>query len=325
MKKLSIIITGPTAAGKTEIAEKLLDSFPNRFVMVNADLGQFYKLLNIGTAKPINLNQYNHELFDILEQPEDWNVAKFRQILNKTLNKIWAQNMIPIVVGGSSFYIKAFFFNPAEIIKKDDIELENYNNLGTLELWQKLYEIDPKRANDISKNDRYRIERALNIWRATGSLPSEFQTKFDPISDFLFIYANRDRDELYKRINTRVKIMLAQGWIEEVEQLDNQWKEFLLEKKIIGYPEIIKYLETNDQKLHFLEEEIAKKTRNYAKRQTTFLKGLTRHIQENLVHYIKDHPNFYGKVTEVNLTFAQINLYIDQIITQVNNYLNAKK
>ena len=321
MKKISIIITGPTAVGKTDLVEKLMQLAPTQFVMVNADLGQFYRPLNIGTAKPLNLNDYSNELFNVLNEPVDWNIASFRKTLKEKLEKIWEQKKIPILVGGSGFYIKAFFFDNAQVETVNELS-QDYKVLDNLDLWTKLYEIDPSRAEAISKNDRYRIERALQIWENTGTLPSLYESKFEPLSDFMFIYATLDRPELYERINKRILIMFEQGWIDEVANLNEQWKEFLLKKKIIGYPEIIHYLESKNQNFDFLVAEVSQKTRNYAKRQITFLKVLKKQLAEALDAQVTLEPEFFGTTDELSLTFAQIDLYIEELIKKIGSYLN---
>ncbi len=270
-KNAFLIISGPTGVGKTDFVNLLAEKMPSE--IVNIDVGQFYTPLTIGTAKPEWRNQkIPHHLFDIINEAKNFTVFDYRKLVEEKLLEIWKKNKLPILVGGSGFYIQSLLFPPQKQQK-----IENKNNIEK-NLWQVLYKIDPERAIKIEKNDFYRIERALQIYKSTGKKPSEFLPKYQPLGNYIFIILNRERDDLYKRINERVIEMFSQGWIEEVKKLDDEWHLFLKEKKLIGYDDILKYLNSENCDENLLIETIRQKTRNYAKRQITFFKMLTKKI-----------------------------------------------
>jgi tRNA dimethylallyltransferase len=178
-------------------------------------------------------------------------------------------------VGGSGFYISALYFLLYELPVLSDT-----HNRGT---WEDLYAIDPHRALKVNRSDTYRIQRALAIWQATGIKPSEFEPLFNPRAPSLFIVLDRERAPLYARINERVKTMLAHGWIDEVKALmGTDWISFLLQKKLIGYPEIIHFLAGKQSKTDYdlLVASIQQKTRNYAKRQISFFSMLKKKLSQ---------------------------------------------
>jgi len=284
MKKCIIAVTGATATGKSDLAEKIAQEIGGE--VINADIGSWYTPLNIGTAKP-DLSDVGvpHHLFNILDKPEQFTVVVFLSRVQKLAQEIWARGKIPVIVGGSAFYVKALWYKPQESNSSSEIEDEIMkSDKSTQNLWQQLFEIDPIRAEKIDKNDRYRIVRALGIYTTTGQKPSVFQPVYDPIAPILGIFCTRDRKKLYDRINYRTGIMLQAGWIEEVQNLmGTEWEQFLLEKKIIGYDDIIRYLksEKTTEQYQELVAIIQQKTRNYAKRQVTFLSKLQKEIEQD--------------------------------------------
>lgn len=273
-----IIIYGPTGVGKTEYALSLGEYL--NIEIINGDVGQFYEPLAIGTAKPDWKNeQIPHHLFDVVDSPEDCTVVKYRAMVLDKVQEVWSRGAVPVIVGGSGFYIKSFFFAP----KGDRCEQEKSSE-ETDKLWQVLKKRDPKRAEEVYQQDRYRIERALALLNK-GTKPSECVPEYEPIkADVLLCFLNRPRTELYERINQRTHIMFEQGWIQEVEPLmHTPWRDFLMRKKLIGYNDIITYLETDrtDQEKEHLYASIQKKTRNYAKRQLTFWRMLEKLMNEH--------------------------------------------
>lgn len=266
-----LIITGPTGVGKTDLSIDMAQKLSGE--IINIDSGQFYEPLSIGTAKPDWKNQpIEHHLFDIITNPVDFTVHEYRDIVIKKIKEIQAKGKLPILVGGSGFYIQSLFFPPQAVtINKPRAQQE-------LNSWQKLYEIDPVRANAIQKNDTYRIDRALDIWRTTGQKPSEYIPEYSPEFDFEIVIVTRDRERLYQRINDRVEQMFAQGWFNEVSSLNSNWKQFLKAKKLIGYDDILRYSESESSDYDALVETIKQKSRNYAKRQLTFFRMLTKKI-----------------------------------------------
>lgn len=277
-KKYTILISGATATGKSSYAIDLAKKVSGE--IINADIGSFYKPLTIGTAKPDWQNELvPHHLFDVLDKPISFTVAEFRKQLFELMREIWQRGNVPIVVGGSIFYIQAFFYKQHEISGTEPFikELEQ-GVVSTQDLWDELNMIDSERAQNIYRQDRYRIIRALAIYKATGKKPSEFKPIFDPLSECEFLICDRDRTELYKRIDDRVVQMVNQGWLDEVRVLQNSdWKDFLMRKKMIGYDDLLAYL-THGQDLDDIVAKIQKRTRNYAKRQIAFLKKLESQI-----------------------------------------------
>jgi tRNA dimethylallyltransferase len=268
MKKQFILVHGPTGVGKSDTITQLGQALP--IELINCDVGQFYEPFAIGTAKPDWQDEsIPHHLFDLLKEPKDLTVTEYRFLIQKTMNQIWQRGNVPVLVGGSGFYGKSLFFPPRGTSAQWD--------QAEKACWQKLHELDPERAAKISKNDDYRIKRALLLQKATNKKASEFEPQFEPLEgDCLVIFLNRDREELYQRINTRTEQMLQDGWIEEVKKIvGTDWETFLERKKLIGYTEILKFIKEeqyDDEALKKLAEKIAQKTRHYAKRQVTFWK-----------------------------------------------------
>ncbi len=314
-KPYMLIIFGPTAVGKTDIALRIAHQVQGE--IINMDVGQFYKPLTIGTAKPDWQSiSIPHHLFDIVDKPEHISVAQYREMLLPLLKEIWSRGKLPILVGGSGFYLKSIFFPPAALTIQSSYEHENKN---VQELWQELCNVDPERALNIGNKDLYRIKRALAIWYGTGKKPSEYMPVYDPPSPFTLLCLTRDRTQLYERINTRVIEMLHAGWIEETKKLQGTaWESFLKTKKIIGYDDILVYLQSQQspQDLQQLIHVICKRTRNYAKRQLTFWKML----QKELTTSMNKAPvanSLFSTIESVDLTLSDVDLYIKQLLNNV--------
>lgn len=270
----SIIIYGPTAVGKTDLAIKLAQLINGS--MINADSGQCYSPLSIGTAKPpIDTLDVPCRLFDVVNEPRDMTVVEYRRL---AIDAVQQAKEVPIIVGGSGFYILSLLF-PPQVISAVQTKHEPPQDVS----WDYLYSIDPQRALHINKHDFYRIRRAIDIWHQTGTLPSEHQPQYEPFAPYVLIIVTRARDELYTRINDRVALMMNDGWIDEVRQLSPEWQQFLLRKKLVGYDDIVRFVNEGNQSASAYENliaTIAKKTRNYAKRQLSFGTMLARKINQ---------------------------------------------
>ncbi|MFH1644072.1 MAG: tRNA (adenosine(37)-N6)-dimethylallyltransferase MiaA [bacterium] len=277
-----LIITGPTASGKTDLSLKISTFFDVE--IINIDVGQFYGPLSIGTAKPDWKNQLvPHHCFDIINEPKDLSVYEFNKIVLHKINEVWTKEKIPVLVGGSLFYIKSLFFQPQELAQVKIEQTDKLKDLSVLQLWEKLNEVDPKRACEIEKNDAYRINRALQIWQTTGIKPSEYRPKFKPPFKSRILFLNPDKKILKERIDTRTKKMIEGGWIKEVENLlGTDWENFLEVKKLIGYAQIIQWLRGEQKNLDVLIKIIQTKTWQYAKRQLTFWRAFKKLLEKSM-------------------------------------------
>lgn len=275
----SIIILGPTATGKTNLAISLAKALDTE--IVNADSMYLYKYFNIGTAKPTNeeLKEVKHHLVDFLEPTINYSVANYRDDAKEAIAKIRERNKIPIVVGGTGFYIdsliKSFSYGNSEknIDLRNELLIEK-EKFGNDYLYEKLKSIDEQSAFKLHKNDTKRIIRAIEIALSGNSKKSQLANNSEIILKApLIIGLNLDREILYGRINARVDIMIESGLLDEVKNLYN--KGFTPENcnamKGIGYKEIVSYFR-GEYSLEEAIDKIKQHTRNYAKRQITWFK-----------------------------------------------------
>lgn len=316
-----ILITGATGVGKTEFSLQLGEHLP--IEIINADLGQFYQPLTIGTAKPAWKEQkIKHHLFDIFDTPRSTTVMEYRLLLQECMSSVWSRGNIPVIVGGSTLYIESFFFQPLQLNESGHEKIIQSLNSNNDQLWQELYAVDPQRALEIHRNDYYRLKRALDIWNSTGVKPSLQKPVFNPLSQFYFYNLTRERAELYTRINNRVISMIEDGWIDEVASLlDTEWYDFIMIKKFIGYPDLADYLKhgsVGDQKDKIVSL-IAQKTRNYAKRQETYWKRLENKIYNCLVAAHEYTYKNRSRIQVLNLTSCDLAVYSSQQAKLIRN------
>jgi len=279
MRPPLLILAGPTAVGKTGIALELARMVP--LEIINGDMGQLYTPLTIGTAKPdLSKQTVPHHLFNLLDEPVDCTVTQWGQLVVEQVEEIRSRGRMPVLVGGSGFYLKSLFFPPGQEHEVREPLADDELQSPTM-WWKKLESIDPERARQLHPHDLYRIQRALAIWYKTGKLPSSVKPIFKPlVSPFSLVVLTREREELYHRINERALVMLQEGWVGEVEKLaGTAWEPFLRRKKIIGYDLILDYLQDMYSREE-LTELIQRKTRNYAKRQITFLRSLHEELMK---------------------------------------------
>lgn len=312
-----IILFGPTGVGKTAFAEQLARAIPSE--IVNADMGQLYTPLTIGTAKPDwRKSSIPQHLFDIINEPRLMSVTEYRDRVMQVLEEIWARKNIPILVGGSGFYLQSLFFPPEGVVITPAQEKEIITKLASeYERWEQLNEIDPQRALRIHPHDTYRINRALLIYFSTGKKPSEQEPRYKPLASYCFVSLSRQRSQLYNGIDERTRAMLSAGWIQEAQRLlGTEWQEFLINKKIIGYDDIIRYLiegNFSEVEREELAKLIAQKTRNYAKRQITF----GTYLMDNLEKALSDGNDTRSHCLRFNLTDGDPELYINQLLEQI--------
>lgn len=312
-QKYTILISGATATGKSSFAIDVARQVSGE--IINADIGSFYKILTTGVAKPDwQGSDIPHHLFDVLKEPELYSVVKFREHITNLIQEIWDRGNVPVIVGGSAFYIKSFFYKQHDIpgVQKAADALDQSSAASEV-LWQKLNIVDQDRAKMIDPQDRYRVVRALAIWQATGQKPSRFTQEFKPLSPYYFIICDRDRKDLYQRIDQRTHHMFDEGWVQEVENLrGTKWEQFLIRKKMIGYDNLLQVLNENkDPKCTI--PIIQQKTRNYAKRQVTFLKKLQKDVLQQ-----SELGKMTGEVEQIDLTLCDVGLYIKQLVLKIS-------
>lgn len=279
MKNL-VILTGPTAVGKTSLSINLAKAINGE--IISADCMQVYKGMDIGTAKikPEEMEGVPHHLIDVIDPKEEFHVVKFKEMVTAAMDEIYSKGKIPVICGGTGFYIQAILydiqFTDQEIDKEYRDSLEEYADLnGNEALHSKLFEIDPDSANQIPAANRKRVIRALEYYKQTGEQFSVHNKRErDRISPYNFAYfvLNDDRKVLYNRIDKRVDIMNEEGLVDEVKKLlDIGCKPGMTSMDGIGYKEIISYLDGNCS-LNNALELIKKNSRNYAKRQLTWFR-----------------------------------------------------
>lgn len=280
-KSAALIITGPTASGKTYLSEQLIEKIPSQ--VINADVGQFYQPLNIGTAKPdLKAISYKTHLFDIATEPIDVTVVAYRSMVIDVAHKLFQSDLCPMIVGGSLFYLKSLFFPPCEHVAA--VKIKEVRTGSVKSLWQQLYDIDPLRAQEINQNDVYRINRALDIWEQTGVLPSLYKPRFNQPFRVFIIFVQPPQKILHEKILLRTQHMIMDGgWIEEAKMLrGTAWEPFLKKKGLIGYPELFAWLDAGEKKeqLPELIHKIQISTMQYAKRQITFWASFKKQLEK---------------------------------------------
>ncbi len=280
MKKPLIILTGPTAVGKTDLSIMLAKSIGGE--IISADSVQVYKYMDIGSAKVSQkeMDGVPHYLIDELYPDEEFNIYYFKEKAKQYINQIWSNGHIPIIAGGTGFYIQSVLYD-IQFEKEDNDgsirkELEElYDKMGATYIHDILKTIDPMSASTIHENNVKRVIRAIEYYRLTGekiSVHNETQSKKESPYDFKYYCLNMDRNKLYERIDKRVDIMVDAGLVNEVKALlDKGYKKELVSMQGIGYKEIIQYIQGNIS----LEDailQIKQNTRHFAKRQLTWFR-----------------------------------------------------
>ncbi len=276
-----IIIQGPTAVGKSTLAYKLVQELNTE--IISADSRQVYKYLDIGTAKPSKeiQSKIKHHLIDIVYPDEEYSAGDFVKDSEKLIYEIQKKDKLPLIVGGTGFYIKALtegIFKAPSIPKEIREKLiQTSEEKGSEFLYEYLKEKDPSSAERANPNDVHRIIRALEVYEATGKTITQLwqENPSDKKKYKTFnILISEDREILYKRINNRVDEMLKNGLLNEMKELlEKGYNENSPGMNTVGYKELFPYFE----EIINLEEcirEIKKNTRNYAKRQLTWYRKI---------------------------------------------------
>jgi len=280
MKRPLIILTGPTAVGKTKASIGLAKALNGE--IISADSMQVYKYMDIGSAKirPEEMQGVKHYLIDELEPDEEFHVVKFQQMAKEAMEVIYAQGKIPIVVGGTGFYIQALLYDIDFTESNEDNsyrqELEQLaDEKGAEYLHEMLRVVDPVSADTIHANNVKRVIRALEFYHQTGEKISEHNEQErakDSPYNFCYFVLNDDREKLYERINLRIDQMLEEGLVDEVKALKNKgYTRDMVSMQGLGYKEILDYLNgkcTLEEAIYILKRD----TRHFAKRQLTWFR-----------------------------------------------------
>lgn len=281
MKPKVVVIVGPTASGKTAISIELAKKINGE--IISSDSMQIYKDMDIGTAKVTKeeMQGIKHYLVDCVLPNQRYTVSDFKKAAEEAIEEIISKGKVPIVVGGTGLYVNSLIYGIEYQDMKFDEEYRNNlmkkaeNPDGLEQLWNEANLIDPEAMKIISKNDKKRIIRVLEIYKATGKTKTEQEilSRSKEIKyDYKVFGITMDREKLYERINKRVDIMINQGLEQEVRNLLNKYSNFPTAMQGLGYKEVKEYF---DGKLSYEEmiEKIKQESRRYAKRQLTWFRA----------------------------------------------------
>ena len=267
-----IVLAGPTGVGKTDLSLKLAKILDAD--IISCDSAQVYKEMNIGTAKikESEMNGIKHYMLDVLEPIEKYSVGEYQRAVDKILAQKEKEGRAVILTGGTGLYINSVVNGLSSLPESEPKLRDELMALSVDELYEKLLELDPEAAEKIHKNNKKRVERAVEVCLITGkkfSVLSKENVKNNNY-DFLKVCLTRDREILYERIDKRVDIMMSEGLLDEVTALYKKYDGEILRKiNIIGYTQIIDYLEGRTS-LETAVDFIKRDSRHYAKRQMTW-------------------------------------------------------
>lgn len=301
-KQKVLVISGPTATGKTKLSLSLAQAVGGE--IISADSCQVYRGMDIGTAKASlqERSLITHHLIDILEISQSFNVVDFYQRTQSVLQGVIARDNLPIIVGGSGFYVHVLLYGPPmgptsvpSVRKQLEHQLKN---LGAEVLYERLQILDPEYAATISEKDRHKIVRALEIMALSDRKVSDFapsnQLKEEHY-DFRCWFLYYPRETLYKRIEERCDDMLKQGFLEEVKQLEKQGlRQNLSASQAIGYRQVLEFLDGpgTAEDYQLFVSKFKKASRHFAKRQFTWFRKepVFRwvNLEEHPVEHIKE-------------------------------------
>ncbi len=279
-KQKLIILTGPTAVGKTGLSIRLAKAL--NASVISADSMQVYKGMDIGTAKirPEEMQGIPHYLIDIMEPTEAFNVVRFQQLAKAAIREIRDSGRVPLIAGGTGFYIQSVLYDIDFTEENGDpefrAELETLaDREGSAVLYERLKAVDPRAAEEIHPNNRKRIIRALEFYEKSKARISDHneaeRQKTSPY-DFRYFVLNDDREKLYARIEERIDEMLSDGLVDEVKRLrDSGLTRDLVSMQGLGYKEILQWLDgeiSYEEAVRILKRD----TRRFAKRQLTWFR-----------------------------------------------------
>lgn len=279
-KRPLIVLTGPTAVGKTKLSIALAKEIGGE--ILSADSMQVYRYMDIGSAKitPKEMEGVKHYLIDVLNPWDEFNVVVFQKMCKEAMEEIWQNGHIPILTGGTGFYIQAVLY---DIDFAENDEDDSYRKTleetalekGNLYLHDMLKEVDARAADEIHPNNVKRVIRALEFASKTGDRISEhnavMRQKESPYNFYYFVL-NDVREKLYERINQRVDEMMDNGLVPEVKKLQEMGcKKEMVSMQGLGYKEILEYLD-GETTLEEAVYKIKRDTRHFAKRQLTWFR-----------------------------------------------------
>lgn len=276
--KPMVVLTGPTAVGKTELSIQLAQKLDGE--IISADSMQIYQKMDIGTAKirKEEMDGIPHHLIDVLDPSEEFNVARFQEMAKDALAGIYRRGRIPLIVGGTGFYIQGLLYDIDFTKEEQDFRYrENRQKKakeeGAQAIHKMLQAVDPASAQKIHPNNIKRVIRALEFYHLNGRKISEHneqESRKESPYRFAYFVLNQNRTTLYERINHRVDLMLEAGLVEEVRRLKEAgYGKNLVSMQGIGYKEVLDYLD-GKMTLEETADQIKKDTRHFAKRQLTW-------------------------------------------------------
>ena len=273
-----VVLTGPTAVGKTELSIQLAQKLDGE--IISADSMQIYQKMDIGTAKirKEEMDGIPHHLIDVLDPSEEFNVARFQEMAKDALAGIYRRGRIPLIVGGTGFYIQGLLYDID--FTKEEQDFRYRENLqkkakeeGAQAIHKMLQAVDPASAQKIHPNNIKRVIRALEFYHLNGRKISEHneqESRKESPYRFAYFVLNQNRTTLYERINHRVDLMLEAGLVEEVRRMKEAgYGKNLVSMQGIGYKEVLDYLD-GKMTLEETADQIKKDTRHFAKRQLTW-------------------------------------------------------
>ncbi|MGE0614613.1 MAG: tRNA (adenosine(37)-N6)-dimethylallyltransferase MiaA [Bacteriovoracia bacterium] len=281
-----VILTGPTAAGKSQLAADLAAEH-GQIEIVNADSILVYRGFNIGSAKPDATERRGvpHHLIDVRDPSEAFTAGDFVRDCERLLSEIATRGKRVLIVGGTGFYLKALLFGLWEVAKADPELRKRVEARTTRELYDQLYAVDQEAALRISLGDRYRLVRAVEIWESTGKTPSSLEAEAErrgPDPRYQIWLVDRPAAELKNRIRTRTRQMLQNGFIEEVRSLSQNFPG-ARSLGAVGYAQVLEHLAGRTPAgrkvqpgLPGLEDEIVLATQQLIKRQRTWFRSQTQ-------------------------------------------------
>lgn len=306
-KRPFIIIAGPTAVGKTELSIALAKKINGE--IISADSMQVYKYMDIGSAKimPEEMEGIRHYLIDELSPEEEFHIYRFRQMADAALEEIYNKGKIPIIVGGTGFYIQALLYQIdfTEVSSDESFrkEMEDFaKTYGADALHEKLKNIDPESYETIHANNTKRVIRALEFYHQNGypiSRHNAIEKQKESPFHFAYFVLTDERQYLYHRIEKRVDLMMEKGLLEEVSQLKNRgYNKNMVSMQGLGYKELFDYLDG----ICSLEEAVARikiETRHFAKRQLTWFRREKDCIWLNKEEYGRDNDRIMEEICRI--------------------------